>query len=122
MIKKLITLLITLISINNISHVSFPVLESHQTFAQTNNKLFINEARADRLSRISLILTAVAGIFVLLFANSDLTSIGVFLITFLILALASVFAIFGLFSRKDWWKGLFALIATSLLAGLFFFS
>ena len=109
-------------TITNVSYAYFPIKEKIQDeYVQTNDKNKIEQERGDKSARISLILTSVAALFVLLFANSDLTTIGLALITFLILAVASIFAIFGLFSKTNWWKGLFALIATSLLLPRLFF-
>ena len=118
--KKRLLILIT-ITFVNLSYASFPVKEDIQN--QILQETIVSEAPDnffDKAATMSLILTSVAALFVLLFANSDLTTIGLALITFLILAVASIFAIFGLFSKTNWWKGLFALIATSLLLPLLF--
>jgi len=118
--KQILFILVALIT-TNVGYASFPIKEKIQDeYVQTNDKNKIEQERADKSARISLILTSIAALFVLLFANSDLTTIGLALITFLILAVASIFAIFGLFSKTNWWKGLFALIATSILLPLLF--
>lgn len=118
--KQILFILVALIT-TNVGYASFPIKEKIQDeYVQTNDKNKIEQERGDKSAKISLILTSVAALFVLLFANSDLTTMGLALITFLILAVASVFAIFGLFSKTNWWKGLFALIATSILLPLLF--
>ena len=118
--KQTLFILVALIT-TNVGYASFPIKEKIQDeYVQTNDKNKIEQERGDKSAKISLILTSVAALFVLLFANSDLTTMGLALITFLILAVASIFAIFGLFSKTNWWKGLFALIATSILLPLLF--
>ena len=118
--KQILFILVALIT-TNVCYASFPIKEKIQDeYVQTNDKNKIEQERGDKSARISLILTSVAALFVLLFENSDLITMGLALITFLILAVASIFAIFGLFPKTNWWKGLFVLIATSILLPLFF--
>ena len=118
--KQILFILVALIT-TNVGYASFPIKEKIQDeYVQTNDKNKIEQERGDKSARISLILTSVAALFVLLFENSDLITMGLALITFLILSVASIFAIFGLFPKTNWWKGLFALIATSILLPLLF--
>ena len=105
--KKL--LLITLTTLTNVSYASFLVTENRQIDIGNippNIKYNNGDPNFDKAATLSWILVLSAILFLLLNMgfNTDLTGVGVILIMLAIFAVAVVYAVIGLFSKRRWWQ------------------
>jgi hypothetical protein len=112
--NKLIVLLITLITLTNVSYASFPVTANTQfEILELQNEKYNNrDPIFDKAATLSwiLVLSAILFLFLMMGINTDLSGPGVLLIMFLVFAVAAVSAVIGLFSKRKWWQALITLI------------
>ena len=100
--KKL--LLITLVTLTNVSYASFPVTVNTQceVLELKNEKYNNGDPIFDKAATLSwiLVLSAILFLFLMMWVPTDLSSLGVVVIMLLIFAVAAVFSVIGFFFHK----------------------
>ena len=124
--NKLILFLIILVTLTNVSYASFPVTVNIQSeVLELQNKKYNNvDPIYDKAATLSwiLVLSAILFLFLMMWVPTDLSSLGVVVIMLLIFAVAAVFSVIGLFSKRRWWQALMTLIFIILTSNWILFS
>ena len=123
--KMPVVCLITVITLTNVSYASFPVKENTQCkLLELPNKYNNGDPIYDKAATLSwiLVLSAILFVFFMMWVPTDLSSLGVVVIMLLIFAVAAVFSVIGLFSKRRWWQALITLIFILLISNWILFS